>query len=120
MRFVGAAVAAVVAVAAAAADVTAAYVGRGFAILPSRVSHAHRHAQPAVHGHIRADGGADGHADGLTLHDVCTHSDSINAVLPTALVREVMQSPPSVCPFVCLFLLYLRTVNFELLHVSRS
>ena len=44
-------------------------------------------------------------------------------LLSTVLMRQVMQSPPSVCPSVCLFSLYLRnrlTVDLELLRVSRS
>jgi len=43
--------------------------------------------------------------------------------LPTALAREVMRSPPSVCPSIRLLTLYLRnrlTVDLELLLVSRS
>jgi len=48
-------------------------------------------------------------------------------LLPTALTREIMGSPPSVClsipRFVRLFPLYLRnrlTVDLELMHVSKS
>ena len=45
------------------------------------------------------------------------------ALLPTALVWEVMHSPPSVCLSIRLFPLYLwnwLTIDLEVLHVSRS
>ena len=48
---------------------------------------------------------------------------AICKITERALAREVMQSPPSVCPSVRLFPLYLRnwlTIDLELLCVSRS
>jgi len=51
------------------------------------------------------------------------HSLAVAGHLPTALVREVMKLPPSVCLSINLLPLYLQnrlTIDLKLLHVSKS
>jgi len=65
---------------------------------------------------------AGGHGGALLLCG-CRGITGISGLLPTALAREVMKSPPSVCPSIRLFPIYLPnrlTVDLELLRVSSS